>query len=84
MQEAPRGKCTMTGCGKPVTHAVVLSIPDDVAGPGGEMNKGSLADVASFPACTDHVDHVAKVFYGAAYAFSGTVTASDVRSTDAL
>jgi hypothetical protein len=77
MLDARLDKCTMTGCGKPVTHRVTISIPQDVAGPGGEMNKGALADVARFPACADHADHIAKVFYGAAYALSGTVTASD-------
>jgi hypothetical protein len=30
-----------------------------------------------FPACADHAAHIAKVFYGAAHALSGTVTASD-------
>lgn len=67
-------KCAMTGCGKPVTQQVVLALPIDVAGPGGAINKGALEDAATFPACDDHVDHVAKVFYGAAYALSGTVT----------
>lgn len=76
MLDASNGKCTMTGCGKPVTHAVTLSVPGDVAGPGGEMNKGALTDLARFPACADHADHIAKVFYGAAYALSGTVTAA--------
>jgi len=73
-------KCTMTGCGKPVTHRVALSLPVDVAGPGGEINKGALADAARFPACADHAEHLANVFYGAAYALSGTVTASEVRA----
>jgi hypothetical protein len=79
MDAAPMEKCTMTGCGKPVSRAVTLSIPSAVADAGGDvtMNKGALADVASFPACGDHADHVAKVFYGAAYALSGTVTTSD-------
>jgi hypothetical protein len=76
MLDARSDKCTMTGCGKPVTHLVTLSLPHDVAGPGGEVNKGALADAARFPACTDHADHIAKVFYGAAHALSGTVTAS--------
>ena len=77
MLDAPQDKCTMTGCGKPVSHRVTLSIPYDVAGPGGEINKGALADAARFPACADHADHIAKGFSGAAYALSGTVTASD-------
>lgn len=71
-------KCAMTGCGKPVTHRVTISLPDDVADPGGAMNKGALADMARFPACSDHADHLAKVFYGAAHALSGTVTRSPV------
>lgn len=71
-------KCAMTGCGKPVTHRVTISLPDDVADPGGEMNKGALTDMARFPACSDHAEHLAKVFYGAAHALSGTVTASSV------
>ena len=70
-------KCTMTGCGKTVTHLVSLAVPGDVAEPGGIVNKGALTDVARFPTCADHVDHIAKVFYGAAYALSGTVTASE-------
>lgn len=69
-------KCTMTGCGRPVTHHVVLSVPSAVAEVGGAMNKADLEDAAVFPACPEHVDHVAKVFYGAAYALEGTVTAS--------
>ena len=73
-------KCTMTGCGKPVTHRVTIALPYDVASPGGEMNKGALADAARFPTCADHADHIAKVFYGAAYALSGTVTASAIES----
>jgi len=76
MTQALAGKCTMTGCGKPVEFTVALSVPADVAGPDGAINKGALTDIARFPACGDHVDHVAKVFYGAAYALSGTVTAS--------
>ena len=77
MTDSMDSKCTMTGCGKPVTHVVTLSLPYDVASPGGEMNKGALADAARFPTCADHADHITKVFYGAAYALSGTVTASD-------
>ena len=77
MLEALDAKCTMTGCGKPATHRVTLSLPIDVADAGGKMNKGAVADAARFPACADHADHIAKVFYGAAYALSGTVTASD-------
>ena len=69
-------KCAMTGCGKPVTHRVTISLPYANAGPGGEMNKGALTDMARFAACADHADHLTKVFYGAAYALSGTVTAS--------
>jgi len=69
-------KCTMKGCGKPIAYHVVLSVPSDIAGPGGAMNEAALADAAVLPACADHVDHVAKVFYGAAYALEGTVTAS--------
>jgi len=69
-------KCAMTGCGKPVTHRVTISVPDDVAGPDGRMDKGALMDLARFPACADHAEHLAKVFYGAAHALSGTVTAS--------
>lgn len=71
-------KCAMTGCGKPVTHRVTLSLPEDVADAGGEMNKGALVDMARFPACADHAEHLVKVFYGAAHALSGTVTASPV------
>ncbi len=78
MTEQLDEKCTMTGCGKPVTHRVTLSVPIDVAGPRGEINKGALADAARFPACADHAEHVAKVFYGAAYALSGTVTAAEL------
>lgn len=70
-------KCTMTGCGKPVTHRVTLALPHDVASPAGEMNKGALADAALFPTCADHAQHIAKVFYGAAHALSGAVTASE-------
>ena len=77
MTDALGLKCTMTGCGKPVTHRVTLSLPVDVADPRGVINKGAVADAARFPACADHADHIAKVFYGAAYALSGTVTASD-------
>ncbi len=76
MTDMPGEKCTMTGCGKPVAFDVTLAVPGDVAAPGGEVNKGALSDLARFPACADHVDHIAKVFYGAAYALSGTVTAS--------
>lgn len=79
MTEGFGTKCTMTGCGKPVTQTVAISVPYDVAGPGGEMNKGAVADAARFPACADHAEHIAKVFYGAAYALSGTVTTSDAR-----
>jgi hypothetical protein len=67
-------KCTMTGCGNQPEYRVVLALPSDVAGPGGEMDKGSLVDAAVFPACESHVDHIAKVFYSAAYALNGTVT----------
>jgi hypothetical protein len=74
----PFEKCTMTGCGNAPTHVVVVSLPVDVAGPGGAMDKGALGDAARFPACGDHVDHVVKVFYGAAYALSGTVTATAI------
>ena len=77
MNEGLATKCTMTGCGKPVTRTVALSLPYDVADPDGAMNKGAVADAARFPACDDHADHIAKVFYGAAYALSGTVTTSD-------
>ena len=70
-------KCTMTGCGKPVAFTVTMSVPGDIADEAGAVNKGALTDIAAFPACADHVDHIAKVFYGAAYALSGTVTASD-------
>jgi hypothetical protein len=76
MTDALGEKCTMTGCGKPVAFRVALSVPGDVAEPGGAINKGALVDIARFAACADHVDHIAKVFYGAAYALSGTVTAS--------
>jgi hypothetical protein len=76
MTDGQVDKCLMTGCGKPVTQRVTLALPGDVAGPGGEMNKGALTDAAIFPACADHADHIAKVFYGAAHALSGTVTAS--------
>jgi hypothetical protein len=69
-------KCTMKGCGKPVAYHVALAVPSDVAEPGGAMDHAALTDAAVFPACADHVDHVAKVFYGAAYALEGTVTAS--------
>ena len=79
MTDALDLKCTMTGCGKPVTHRVTLSLPIDVADASGEMNKGALADAARFPACADHADHIAKVFYGAVYALSGTVSASEQR-----
>ena len=78
MTDALDLKCTMTGCGHVVTHRVTLSLPVDVADPTGSINKGALADAARFPACADHADHIAKVFYGAAYALSGTVTASDL------
>jgi len=74
----PLDKCTMTGCGKGPTQVVVLSLPVDIADPGGAMDKGALADAARFPACDDHVDHIAKVFYGSAYALSGTVTAASI------
>jgi hypothetical protein len=77
MTAALESKCTMTGCGKAVTHRVSLALPYDVALPGGEMNKGALADAVLFPACADHADHIAKVFYGAAHALSGAVTASE-------
>ena len=76
MTELNDTKCSMTGCGKPVTHRVTISLPYDVAGPSGEMNKGAVADAARFPVCADHADHIAKVFYSAAYALSGTVTTS--------
>lgn len=74
--EPTMDKCAMTGCGKPVTHRVTIALPYDVADAAGVMNMGALTDMARFPACTDHADHLAKVFYGAAYALSGTVTAS--------
>lgn len=69
-------KCAMTGCGKQPTHTVVLSIPGGIAEGGNELSKGPLEDAATFPACQDHVDHITKIFYGAAHALSGTVTAS--------
>jgi hypothetical protein len=78
MNEGSPTKCTMTGCGNRVTQTVALSLPYDVAGPNGEMNKGAVADAARFPACADHAEHIAKVFYGAAYALSGTVTSSEI------
>jgi hypothetical protein len=78
MTQPNEWKCSMTGCGKPVTRRITLALPNDVAGPGGEMNRGALADAARFPACADHADHVAKVFYGAAYALSGTISVSAI------
>jgi len=69
-------KCTMKGCGKPVTYHVVLSVPSDVAAPGGAMDEAAVMDAAVFPACIDHVNHVTNVFYGAAYALDGMITAS--------
>ncbi len=66
-------KCTMTGCGIPPTQTVVLAARGVVADDG-VMNTGALTDIAMFPACGEHVDHIAKVFYGAAYALGGVVT----------
>ena len=77
MNDGFETKCTMTGCGQRVTQRVTLSLPYDVAGPDGAINKAALADAARFAACDDHAEHIVKVFYGAAYALSGTVTASN-------
>ncbi len=68
----------MTGCGAAPTRGVTIAVPGDVAD-AGAVDKGALSDLAVLPACDEHAEHVAKLFYAAAYALDGTVTTAPLR-----